>query len=228
MIEHDTIQADIKRTDRKRTIQIKVANGRVEVLVPKRTSQAEIESVLQRKRAWIDKQLAEQAARPPVPKRQFVSGETVPYLGTPHTLEVLSARAQSGQIIEDRVIISSPRQSATSIRNALIKFYRAEAAALFDDKISHFAERVGAEPSRVDIKTYKRRWGSCNRRREITFNWKLIMAPEPIIDHVVVHELCHLHHFDHSPQFWQKVYAIIPDYKDRHHWLKQHGYSLEL
>ena len=80
----------------------------------------------------------------------------------------------------------------------------------------------------VGIKNYKSRWGSCTAEGDITFNWKVIMAPNRIVDYVVVHELCHLIHHDHSPKFWREVERFMPDYLECKEWLKHNGSFLDL
>ena len=77
--------------------------------------------------------------------------------------------------------------------------------------------------SSVRIRTYRARWGSCNARGELVFNWKLIMTPPSVIDYVVVHELCHLHHLNHGAQFWRCVQQAFPDYRNAVNWLKANG-----
>ena len=83
-------------------------------------------------------------------------------------------------------------------------------------------------PGRIAIRDQKSRWGSCSRKGNLNFNWKLIMAPPPALDYVVIHELCHLHEFNHSPRFWQLVAAQMPEYESWKKWLKQHGPELTL
>jgi len=84
-----------------------------------------------------------------------------------------------------------------------------------------FAQEIKLNPKLVKIRSYKYRWGSCNSKGVITYNWKLIMAPESIIKYVVVHELCHRKHFNHSNDFWNEVSKYIPDYKNKKEWLNQ-------
>ena len=80
--------------------------------------------------------------------------------------------------------------------------------------------------NRIVIKEQKKRWGSCSSKGNLNFNWKLIFAPPEIIDYVVVHEMCHLKHMNHSKDFWWEVEQILPDYKERRKWLMEHGGSL--
>jgi predicted metal-dependent hydrolase len=87
---------------------------------------------------------------------------------------------------------------------------------------------MGAAPGRILFRDYKSMWGKCTGQGEITYNWKLVMAPPRIVDYVIVHELAHLHHLNHSRDFWDCVERVIPDYKARRQWLKDHGQTLTI
>ena len=86
-----------------------------------------------------------------------------------------------------------------------------------------YAPRISEDYGRVTIREQKTRWGSCSSKRNLNFNWKLIQAPPEALDYVVIHELCHLREFNHSPRFWQLVQAQMPEYESWKKWLKQHG-----
>lgn len=94
-------------------------------------------------------------------------------------------------------------------------------------RILLFAPRIGPlRPGRVTIREQRTRWGSCSRAGNLNFNWKLIRAPAEALDYVVVHELCHLYEFNHSPRFWRMVENVLPDYEVWKRWLAQHGQNL--
>ena len=95
------------------------------------------------------------------------------------------------------------------------------------ERIECFAPMLGnARPNRITIREQKTRWGSCSRKGNLNFNWKLIKAPGEALDYVVIHELCHLYEFNHSPRFWQMVAKIQPDYKVWKAWLAQYAQKL--
>jgi predicted metal-dependent hydrolase len=87
---------------------------------------------------------------------------------------------------------------------------------------------IPGEHAGITMENRKGRWGSCSSTRELTFNWRLMLAPKEIIDYVVVHELCHLTHMDHSPAYWKAVGKVLSDYKERREWLKENGIGLNL
>lgn len=113
-------------------------------------------------------------------------------------------------------------------RTALEKRYINAAKEYFPKRVAYFQQFTGGTYNRITIRDQKTRWGSCSARGTLSFNWRLMLAPPAILDYVVVHELCHLTHMDHSPAFWQAVGEVYPDYSTARKWLKDHGQELIL
>jgi hypothetical protein len=109
-----------------------------------------------------------------------------------------------------------------------VRWYKQQAQQHFAQRVAHFSPMVGAWPASIQIKTYRARWGSCNSKGQLQFNWKLMMAPQAVVDSVVVHELCHLLHLHHGPEFWAQVRRVLPNYRDAKQWLKEEGHGLTL
>lgn len=104
--------------------------------------------------------------------------------------------------------------------------YRAQAAEIFARKASYYAERMGVTYQRIAIRDQKTRWGSCSGKGNLNFNWRLVLAPAPVLDYVVIHELAHRREMNHSSRFWRIVEEIMPDYRTHRRWLRDHGDSL--
>ena len=104
--------------------------------------------------------------------------------------------------------------------------YREAAREVIEKRVATFHQLTGGEYTGISIRSQKTRWGSCSATGTLSFNWRLILAPPIILDYVVVHELCHLHHMDHSPAFWADVERVMPDYQIRRKWLKAHSAEL--
>lgn len=113
-------------------------------------------------------------------------------------------------------------------RAASEKRYLEAAREYFPKRVSYFQSLTGGEYHRITIRDQKTRWGSCSARGTLSFNWRLMLAPPAVLDYVVVHELCHLTHMDHSSAFWQAVADVCPDYRTHRKWLKDHGHELVL
>lgn len=113
-------------------------------------------------------------------------------------------------------------------RSALEKRYREAAHSYFPERVRYYADMLHVTYGKITIRDQKTRWGSCSSRGNLNFNWRLMLAPPRVLDYVVVHELCHRKHMDHSPAFWQEVGDILPDYKALRKWLKDNGSTLIL
>lgn len=111
---------------------------------------------------------------------------------------------------------------------AMEKRYREAARLRFESRVSHFHPLTGGHFTSITVRDQRSRWGSCSSRGTLSFNYRLIFAPPVILDYVVVHELCHLTHMNHSRDFWNMVEKIMPEYKIYRQWLRDHGQELTL
>lgn len=216
---------EVIRTPRIKSARLQVEEGTVSITVPMALPETRIKKILQDKNRWIKEKLYLHQKAMPVSGKEFVSGEAFPYLGRNYRLKVVSGPFQPVKLIQGRLVATLPKDSASPgmARNALVRWYRLQAEQRFAEKVRRYAKIVGVNPTAVEVRTFKSRWGSCNVRGEIQFHWKVIMAPHRIVDYVVVHELCHLKHHDHSAQFWKSVERVVPDYVECKEWLKSVG-----
>lgn len=128
---------------------------------------------------------------------------------------------------EYRLTLPEPHGDA-AVRAALRAALSRLALERIRQRLEYYAPRIGRTPGRVAIREQKTRWGSCSGKGNLNFNWKLIMAPPQCLDYVVIHELCHLHEFNHSPRFWALVSKQMPEYEVWKKWLKAHAEDLYL
>jgi hypothetical protein len=212
---------------RRRTLAIIVEDdGRVVVRAPLRLKQQAIDEFVKARETWIltkRRQALERANRF-VPKR-YVSGEEFLYLGEPYRLEIEDHQRQplllNGGFRMARAAL--PRAQAVFER-----WYRRQALRVMSERAAAYAASHGFAFNRIRITSARKRWGSCGHKGNLSFAWRLVMAPQPVIDYVVVHELAHLKHRNHSKRFWSKVASILPDFREREGWLEEHGYLLRL
>lgn len=108
------------------------------------------------------------------------------------------------------------------------KRYRNAARDTFTRRVAYYHQLTGGNYTSITIRDQKSRWGSCSSRGTLSFNYRLIFAPQRVLDYVVVHELCHLTHMNHSKNFWHMVEKILPEYKESKKWLREHGQELNL
>jgi predicted metal-dependent hydrolase len=111
---------------------------------------------------------------------------------------------------------------------AIERFYRRAAHAEIAPRLDAACAAVGTSYSRLSIRSQKTRWASCSRSGAMSFNWRLLLGPEPVLDYVVWHEVCHLEVMDHSPRFWNLMAERCPDYRQQLRWLRRHGATLVL
>lgn len=197
-----------------------------------------IKATLQSKSDWILRKLEYiKKIKPEPAAKEFMSGEKLPYLGKYYRLNIIEKSTMADDQIKVKKkensfkIYTSPALRDTKyyrefIRKGLIHWYRYNANIEIKLRIGIYRYKIGVMSAKVKVKKQKKRWGSCTGEGNIYINWRIIMAPMSIVDYIVVHELAHLKHKNHSPEFWQLVEAIIPDYKEKQQWLRINGRTL--
>lgn len=222
--------AEVIRTNRRKTADVRVEDGTVSIVVPHHTSTEKIDQVLVNKRLWIQAKLALHREAAPISDKEFVSGEAFPYLGRNYRLKVEQANFEPVRLVQGRLVVRVPYGSEQQhmVRNAVVRWYKRQAEQKLKEKVARFAPLVGVKPSAVGIRSFKSRWGSCTVHGKLEFNWQITMAPNRMVDYVVIHELCHLLHHDHSSAFWREVARAMPDYAECRLWLRENGERLKM
>ena len=231
MIDGFEFPVEVIRTDRKRSASIYLDGERIKVRVPKSLSDSRVRDLIEKKSPWIKRKLKEaELAAPPKPK-ELVSGETFSYLGRNYRLKVLPGNSSSlklrGGCLEASISGFSKTQEE-EVRSLLVDWYHRHAQERLEEKTHRYAKVLQVEPNCVSVKDYKSRWGSCSTTGDISYNWRIVMAPHRIVDYVVVHELCHLLEHNHSAVYWRHVERIIPDFQECREWLKQNSKRLRI
>ena len=230
-----TIEYEVRRSSRRRkTVQITVDGGGVQVAAPMRTPDRELQAIVRKRAAWILSH-ATGALLESAPKR-FVSGETLPYLGRNVRMVVADADVRSPEVRFDhwRFRVAVPQsldggERYESIRRAVVGWYRGRAAERLAASVDRWWPRLGrGEKSRVLVRDQRQRWGSCSPDGTLRFNWHAMMLEPALIEYIVVHELAHLTHQNHSTGFWGLVSKAMPDAQRRRQRLREAGRSLPL
>ena len=213
------------RSSRRRTVGISVnPDNTITVRAPERLSDIAIRQLVERKSGWIREKIDTNLRRgnERIPKT-YENGEEILFLGKTYRLEKVPG-GKSVVLVDDRLRVGIPKGIDGKERSRVIAlisdWYRDQAVRFLAERILFWRERVNAYPKTMRVKRLKSRWGSCSNRGNLNFNWLLILAPPSIVDYVVVHELCHFHHPNHSRAFWDAVRSVLPDYKERRNWLK--------
>ncbi|NLZ47495.1 MAG: M48 family metallopeptidase [Clostridiales bacterium] len=235
-LEDRIIQYNVIKSKRK-TIELSI-NDKKEIVIkaPINCSNEYINKFLKDKQKWITERLDVIEKR--LSSRvylEFKTGERLLYLGKSYPLVVeydkgnrIGAGFDKGEfrLVLPHYLEGEPRKEAA--KKIIIDLYKKMAKSLLKERTEFYSKLIGVTVNRVFIKGQKTLWGSCSSKNNINYNWKLIMAPLEVLDYVVVHELCHIIHRNHSNAYWQEVEKYMPDYKKRIKWLKEYGFSLQL
>jgi predicted metal-dependent hydrolase len=223
----------LRRSRRAKRVRIVVRCGGVEVVAPRRTPRATIDAFVDEKRDWIRTRVAAWREREvrALPER-FETGGRVLYQGDHLELVVEPAAVRWPEVsVGPTFRVRVPRRldregREAAARKAALHWLRERVRSDAQRLIDRWAPAVGARPRGLRIGNQKTLWGSCSGRGVISLNWRLVTAPEPILEYVVVHELCHLLEANHGPRFWALVSALLPDWRQRRAWLRDHGVAL--
>lgn len=215
----------VVRTKRK-TISI-VVNSQGELLVraPLHASDGFIEGLILKKEQWIrEKQEIMKQRESRYELKTFAEGECFMYLGENHLLRYCDS--EQDITVFNRMLLVPGRFRGSEQK--IIEWYKKQAAAVISERVNHFAALTNLQYRAVKITSAAKRWGSCSSAGTLNFSWRLVMCPLPVIDYVVVHELCHRVHHNHSFEFWRTVKGFMPDYEERKHWLKENQRLMEI
>ena len=220
---------------RKKTVHITLEGNEVLVTAPANLPAHEIQRIVLKRAPWIVARLSE--SPPLVAPRQFVSGETLLYLGRNVRLIVQPADVSSPTVRFShwRFLVEAPRiwkkddGHAEKVRDAIVDWYGARAAQRLPQEVDRWWDRLGCgERPHILIRNQRKRWGSCAADGTLRFNWRVMMLEPPLVEYIVVHELAHLTVRDHSANFWKLVTEVLPDVQDRRRRLREAERTLPL
>jgi len=212
------------RTKRKTFALVINPDGSLTVRAPLRATKKQINSLIEKHDQWIRTQQEKvlEANRNFLPKK-YTAGETFLYLGSRAPLEIVERQAAS-LVLKDKFYIAS--RALPSAQETFKEWYRKQAYEVFSQRTAQHASQNGFHYNTVRVKDMKTRWGSCSSKGNLNFNLRLVMAPLPVIDYVIIHELCHLKVKNHSKDFWSLVGSHMLGYKEHLSWLKHNGHTL--
>ena len=237
-INHQKIPFTLRRSARARRLRMQVdsENRQIVLTIPRFTMKFEVGRFIEMQTPWIEKQFTKFEKQNTIhPKPKYLKGDVFYYLGEPVELNLIPSSFWRPRINirGDKMVISIHRDMTMSEGKKIIKktiqnFYKKKAEEVIHDRLQFFNEYYQLEYKRVTLRNQKSRWGSCSGKKNLNFNWKLVMAPIEVIDYVVVHEMCHLSQMNHSAKFWNLVAEKIPNYKDIRKWLKDNQFLLKV
>lgn len=208
-------------------------SGAVEARVPDGRSDKSIEQFVRSKSRWIIRQQDYFASfRPRDPRRQYVSGETIRYLGRQYRLRVSSSEQKSAKLLGKHLVVGVQMGSDSGeVRRIVLDWYRMRAAEVFRRQADNMHERLAAHGVReavISVRWMTRRWGSCTPTKRIILNPLLVINPIDCVAYVVAHELCHLKVPNHGDAFYRLLSTVMPDWQKRRERLGRSGAHLDL
>jgi len=247
-IGNDRLKCRHVRSSRRKRLSLEIdAGGEITLRSPEWLPMERVMVFLTEHRHWILEKLAQtrQGSRPASDSgvspeennpRPFLGRNLELLIEAPPDCARLICRREGSRLLilgRGQVSVNEPaldnswkRQWEERLSQAIVKWYRKEAHDHFLDRLNHFASLMGVKFSRMAVGDQRGRWGSCSSQGVIRLNWRLLMAPEAILDYVVVHELAHIPVHNHSAAFWRVVETFLPDYRQRRRELKELGPSL--
>jgi predicted metal-dependent hydrolase len=210
----------VRRSPRARRVRVSVdGSGEVEVVLPKRAPERAAAQAVRELTPWIERRrrtLARAAAEVARPEG------TVPFLGRDLRLVSQPGRERVHRRGDELLV---PKRDAGL---AIERWYRRQARAEIAPRLDAATARAGSSYTGLTIRGQKTRWASCSTTGHMSFNWRLLLAPEAVLDYVVEHEVCHLERMDHSPRFWALLESRVPDWREHARWLRRYGPTLVL
>lgn len=203
----------------------------IRVYAPKYMPLRDVDALVRERAAELLRMQRDVEAKLAADRRAHPVADGSPILveGRRRALRLHAGARRTGRLEGDEFHLTLPdAQDEAAVRAAIRSTLSARALQRIRERLDHYAPRLGVRCGRVAIRDQKSRWGSCSQRGNLNFNWKLIMAPPQALDYVVIHELCHLIEFNHSPRFWSLVEGQMPEYAVWKQWLKEHTGDLYL
>lgn len=223
------IEYSLVRSHRKTASIYIERDGKVSVLVPEKLTIRQVEGLLEGKRKWIYRNLAEwEELNSRKTRRDYVNGEGFLYLGRTYRLKLVPELDEPLMLKDGYFCLRSSNGSLPNADAAFKDFYRAKGTARIPPRVGYYQAKMDVEPKSVKVIDLKHRWASCTPGGSLNFHWKCMMAPLMVLDYIVVHELAHMIHPNHTTAFWNQVDKLMPDFQGRKEWLRENGAGMDL
>ncbi len=229
MRTYKDIEFSLKRSHRKTASIYIERDGEISVLVPEKLSDRQVEELLESKRKWIYRGLAEwQDLNARRVHRDYVNGEGFLYLGRSYRLKLVPDLPEPLMLKDGYFCLRGTNGAIPDAHAAFKAFFREKGNAHIPPRVTYFQAKMDVQPKSIKVIELKHRWASWTPGGNLNFHWKCMMAPLTILDYIVVHELAHLIYPNHTAAFWNEVDKVLPDYRERKEWLRINGAGMDL
>ena len=226
-----SLDMQIERTKRKKTISLQIKDNKLIIKAPKIVSRKSLDELIQRKKTWIKQRAIMNFEEQNLRNREFIDNEKLYFRGNAYRLSLIFGEEKTVKIVEDLLVVTlmdDEPMDREGIKTLLEEWYFREAFRILKTRTNELAKKMKVKPRGMTVKNYISKWGSCTIHHKISYNWRIIMAPDYIIDYLIVHELSHIIEPNHSNNFWQHVENHCDDFKKKRNWLRENGHRLVL
>ncbi|WP_417241938.1 M48 family metallopeptidase [Celeribacter sp.] len=212
------VRVALRRSAQARRLSLRVSrlDGRVTLTMPRHVPEREAVAFVREKEMWLRRQLDCQT-----PVRRPAFGVTIPVLGDP--LEITRGTGRTARVDAGCLVVPGGEDMLTARITAYLKL---QARTRLREASDHYAKALGVSFGKITIRDTRSRWGSCTSDGNLMYSWRLVMAPEVVLDYVAAHEVAHLLEMNHSAAYWANVARVCPDYRRHRDWLRVHGQEL--
>jgi predicted metal-dependent hydrolase len=222
------IDIKVEKTDRRKTVSIFIErDGTVRVLAPAATSDEKIEEAVKAKQYQIFTKLAKwQELNQGKVNRKFVNGQSFLYFGRNYRLSIVEKQDVPLKLTKGYLTLD--KRKLEKADEVFKQFYKEKGEKKIKERLKLIEQKFQEKPSSIKVMELQNRWASWTPNHGLNFHWKCAMAPVPVIDYIITHEMVHLKYPNHSPEFWNELDKKMPDYKEHENWLKQNGVKMSI
>ena len=225
------LAVQIERTNRKKTISLQVKDNTLIIKTPRNVSKKTLDDLINRKQEWIKQRAILNFEEQSLRNREFTDNEKFYFRGNEYRLSLILGRKEAVKIAGGLLLVTYIVDRSIDrkvIRRLLEDWYLKESTKILKLRTEELAKQMRVQPSGITVKNYISKWGSCTANNKISYNWRIIMAPDHIIDYLIIHELSHIIEPNHSKNFWHQVGKYCEDFQKKRKWLRENGHRLVL
>ena len=221
----NNFEIKINRSSRRNSVALIVKDNTLYVKAPFYISENRINNIITIKNKWIAKKFAEDKILRGQPIIKYNNGDILLYKGKQYKLNIKEFSSNRVELTNNflNIYINGSYQNKGIIKETLFKWYFFESEYNLNKTVTYYKNLMDVSVNNIKISEYKSKWGSCNKTKKLTFDWRIIMASEQVIRYLVVHELSHIRHPNHSRSFWSNVESFMPDFNIHRKWLSKNG-----
>ena len=222
---NSNFEIKINRSIRRNSVALIVKDNTLYVKAPFYISEKTINNIITIKKKWITKKFAEDNILRGQPIIKYNNGDILLFKGKQYKLNVKEFSSNKVELPNTffNVYINESYQNKVIIKDTILKWYFYESKYYLNKTITYYKNLMDVSVNDIKISEYKSKWGSCNKAKNLTFDWRIIMAPEQVLRYLVVHELSHIRHPNHSLSFWRNVESFMPSFNIHRKWLSKNG-----